>query len=72
MSNSLSVFWSDRVVGRLWLTEGGEFVFQYDPDWVASPKALPISLRLPVRKEPFESASAKPFFSNLLPEGFVR
>ena len=72
MPETLNVFWGDKKVGRLWLTEKREFIFQYDPSWVGAPEALPISLKLPVRPEAFEANQSKPFFSNLLPEQEVR
>jgi serine/threonine-protein kinase HipA len=59
-----------KAVGSL--TEAGRHVeFQYDEDWVARPDAIPISLTLPVRKEPYVTEGLHPFFENLLPEGWL-
>ena len=49
--------------------EGSEF--RYDADWAARPDALPISLTMPVRPEPYGSKGLHPFFENLLPEGWL-
>jgi len=45
--------------------------FTYDADWLARPAAVPVSLTLPLRAEPFDHASLHPFFENLLPEGWL-
>jgi len=72
MNKLLNVYWAQQKVGRLWLTDKRVFIFQYDSDWVSSPEALPISLRLPLQTEPFETDVSKPFFINLLPEANIR
>lgn len=72
MSDVLSVWWGQRLVGRLWLDEKHSLLFQYDPAWLSAADASPISLRLPLKKETFDSTHVKPFFANLLPEADVR
>lgn len=72
MNNVLTVFWEKELVGDLSLDEKRNFVFQYDSNWSASEKALPLSIRLPLRKESFPDDVCRTFFSNLLPEGNVR
>lgn len=57
-------------VGHLRETQAGtEFV--YDPRWLRDPDAVPISLTMPLREEPYLSAGLHPFFENLLPEGWL-
>jgi serine/threonine-protein kinase HipA len=46
-------------------------VFQYSAEWLATKGAVPISLTLPLRAEPFLSDGLHPFFANLLPEGWL-
>jgi serine/threonine-protein kinase HipA len=46
-------------------------VFQYAAEWLASPAAVPASLTLPLRPEPFVTDGLHPFFENLLPEGWL-
>lgn len=54
------------------LTERGRATtFQYDRAWLDRKDALPISLTLPLRSEPYESEGLHPFFENLLPEGWL-
>ncbi len=51
-------------------TESG-FEFTYLPEWLASESAVPVSLNLPLRQEPYASKYLHPFFQNLLPEGWL-
>lgn len=61
---------SGERVGVLEETESGTR-FTYDRAWLARDDALPISLTLPLRDEPYESRGLHPFFENLLPEGWL-
>jgi serine/threonine-protein kinase HipA len=57
-------------VGRLAEIPGGTR-FTYDRTWLARAGALPVSVTLPLRSEPYEAAGVHPFFLNLLPEGWL-
>ncbi len=57
-------------VGTLRETEAG-VAFQYDEAWLERTGAVPVSLTLPLRREPYLSRSLHPFFENLLPEGWL-
>jgi len=61
---------SGRRVGIIAETEAGSR-FTYDAAWLSSSGALPISLPMPLRPEPFESKGLLPYFENLLPEGWL-
>ena len=69
----LSIFWGDRLVGRLSRhTKGvGTLRFQYDKEWL-SDIGRPISLSLPCQEEKFHQRVITAFFGNLLPESEVR
>lgn len=41
-----------RPVGRL-VEEGAQITFQYDAAWLATPGAVPVSLTLPLRLDPW-------------------
>lgn len=57
-------------VGKL--TEAGRnILFQYDAEWLARREAVPVSLTLPLRSEPYVSEGLHPYFENLLPEGWL-
>jgi serine/threonine-protein kinase HipA len=68
----LNVYFRDHLVGRLWLDERRRFVFEYDAGWLGQKGAIPLSLSLPIRREPYIDDSARPFFANLLPESEIR
>jgi len=54
------------------LTEEDRTVtFQYDEAWLQNKKAVPVSLTLPLRSEPYTTDGLHPFFENLLPEGWL-
>jgi serine/threonine-protein kinase HipA len=45
--------------------------FKYLPEWLARKDAVPVSLTLPLRPEPYVSQGLHPFFENLLSEGWL-
>jgi serine/threonine-protein kinase HipA len=45
--------------------------FTYMPGWLARKDAVPVSLTMPLRAEPYVSSGLHPFFENLLPEGWL-
>lgn len=68
----LDVYFREDLVGRLRLDEGRRFIFQYQTKWLDTPGAIPLSLSLPLREQPFIEDAARPFFANLLPEAEIR
>ena len=61
------VNYKDRLAGYLRETENG-FQFIYEEDYLRSGR--PVSVSLPLRKEPYESKDLFSFFQGLLPEGW--
>jgi serine/threonine-protein kinase HipA len=59
-----------KFVGTIEETEG-QITFAYSPEWLNRPNAVPVSLTLPLREEPYVSRGLHPFFENLLPEGWL-
>lgn len=51
--------------------DGGEYHFRYDPEYLTSEDAQPISLTLPLQIESFVSPVLFPFFDGLIPEGWL-
>jgi serine/threonine-protein kinase HipA len=49
---------------------GDTTVFTYSAEWLKRPDAVPVSLTMPLRAEPYVSTGLHPFFENLLPEGW--
>jgi len=55
-----------------WLTQDDNgYHFIYDPAYLASEDAEPVSLTLPLKTEPFASNILFPFFDGLIPEGWL-
>jgi len=71
MSNGLHVRIDGAIVGRLWLDDTKRFCFQYDEGWLTISR-IPLSLSLPLRREPYRDDESHPFFANLLPEEKMR
>ncbi|UQZ90578.1 toxin HipA [Deltaproteobacteria bacterium Smac51] len=71
MPRQLTVFLFNQKVGAL-QQEDGRLRFAYDPAWLNNPEGRPLSQSLPLRAEPFDDRSARPFFAGLLPEGDLR
>jgi serine/threonine-protein kinase HipA len=58
-------------VGELMEIDGAQTRFVYDAEWLSRSEAVPVSLTLPLRPEPYDSQGLHPFFENLLPEGWL-
>ena len=71
MRDHLQVKIDGKFVGQLWLDERKNFCFQYDTGWLQHSR-LPLSLSLPLQKEPFLDDLSHPFFANLLPEEKIK
>ena len=64
------VYMYEKMAGTLTEDENG-FHFQYDPSYLRSKEAEPISLTLPLTNIRFESKTMFPFFDGLVPEGWL-
>lgn len=71
MSRVLDVYLKGYFVGTLTQETSGQLSFAYDHAYVDE-KRLPVSLSLPLRKEPYDTSQVKAFFSGLLPDEEVR
>ena len=65
-----SVYVRDAVAGTLSETDSG-YTFAYDPDYLHTEDAAPVSLTLPLAETPYESKVLFPFFDGLIPEGWL-
>jgi serine/threonine-protein kinase HipA len=61
---------SGKLVGVI-EESGGQTSFRYAQDWLERRDAVPISLTLPLRPQPYLWEGLHPFFENLLPEGWL-
>ena len=64
----LNVFLNSRLVGQLRRETSGAITFQYDRSWLEWQLALPVSLSLPLREQPYVGAPVLAVFENLLPD----
>ena len=49
----------------------GLYSFVYDEKYLNSANPQPVSLTLPLRKEPYQQKTMIPFFDGLIPEGWL-
>jgi serine/threonine-protein kinase HipA len=71
MTRHAAIRLDGRHVGTLEELPDGHTRFAYDATWLAARDAVPLSLTLPLRPEPYVSRGLHPFFENLLPEGWL-
>ena len=70
MSRTGIVYFNEVRAGQIVEDERG-YHFAYDPDYVRTPDAKPVSLTLPLREEEYISRTMLPFFDGLIPEGWL-
>lgn len=64
------VFLKDMFAGILTEDDMG-YEFRYEPEYLKSEKALPVSLTLPLTEKPYRDKVLFPFFDGLIPEGWL-
>jgi len=64
----LNVLMNGMLVGKLEKAAKGGLTFVYDQQWLDTPGSRPISLSLPLVRQPFIGDVVYNFFDNLLPE----
>jgi serine/threonine-protein kinase HipA len=64
----LRVFMNGRPVGVLLKEPSGAITFGYHESWLEGENAIPVSLSLPLREDPFKGPVVAAFFENLLPD----
>lgn len=65
-----TIYFSDQLAGILSEIDEG-YTFEYAPAYLASDSAEPLSLTMPLRKEPYFDRVLFPFFDGLIPEGWL-
>lgn len=68
MKRRLLVYMNGTLVGFLDQDRNGLLWFQYTPDWLQDPAAIPLSRSLPLREGIFKGKKARPFFAGILPD----
>lgn len=64
----LHVLLNNRLVGYLSKAPSGAVDFRYDDAWLGWEHALPVSLSLPLREDPYRGEPVVAVFDNLLPD----
>ncbi|UCB55072.1 MAG: type II toxin-antitoxin system HipA family toxin [Thiotrichales bacterium] len=64
----LEVYIGTSKVGRYSRAPGGGTSFRYDPDWLSSERAFPISLSMPLSDRIWSGGNAASYFDGLLPD----
>lgn len=70
MARTALVYYGDTFAGHLRETDEG-YSFAYDPVYLSSGSAKPVSLTLPLRQETYISKTLFSFFDGLIPEGWL-
>lgn len=65
------IFYKELVAGILTETDEGEYVFQYDPQYVTEQPRDFITFTMPVREGPYRDIRLFAFFEGLIPEGWL-
>jgi serine/threonine-protein kinase HipA len=64
----LRVLLNNRLVGHLLKEPAGAIYFRYHESWLSRKNAIPVSLSLPLREDPYKGEPVVAVFENLLPD----
>lgn len=65
------VYYKDIMAGIITETDDGEFLFQYNAQYVKDHRAEFITFTMPVREKAYVDKRLFPFFEGLIPEGWL-
>lgn len=65
------ILYNDIKAGELTETDDGDYVFQYNVDYIASYPEQFITFSMPVRSTSYTDNRLFPFFDGLIPEGWL-
>ncbi len=65
------VFYNDNLAGILTENNEGEYIFQYDTEYIKNHSEDFITFTMPVREEPYKENRLFPYFEGLIPEGWL-
>ena len=63
--------WVNSQLAGVLTEDDNGYHFKYQKAYLKKEKALPVSLTLPLQKDPFRSENLFPFFDGLIPEGWL-
>jgi len=65
------VYYKDHLAGIILESDDGEFVFQYDDQYVKEHPSEFITFTMPVTDKTYSDKQLFPFFEGLIPEGWL-
>ncbi|MBL4657082.1 MAG: HipA N-terminal domain-containing protein [Flavobacteriales bacterium] len=65
------VYYKDCLAGTITETDEGEYIFQYEDQYVKDHSGDFITFTMPVTDKPYEDKRLFPFFEGLIPEGWL-
>lgn len=65
------VYYKNHLAGIVTETDDGQYIFQYDNQYVMDHPDNFITFTMPVRAEPYTEQRLFPFFEGLIPEGWL-
>jgi serine/threonine-protein kinase HipA len=67
----VKVYYKEHFAGIISETDDGEFIFQYDENFVLEHPQEFITFTMPVTYKPYTDKRLFPFFDGLIPEGWL-
>jgi len=65
------IYYNNVLAGLLTETDDGEYVFQYDEQYIIEHPNQFVSFTMPVRAKEYRDKRLFPFFEGLIPEGWL-
>lgn len=65
------IYYKDDLAGYLTETDDGDYVFQYNADYVENHPKQFLAFTMQVRSQPYKDKRLFPFFEGLIPEGWL-
>lgn len=65
------VYYKEHLAGIITETNEGDFIFQYDEEYVKNHPTAFITFTMPVSSNPYIDKRLFPFFEGLIPEGWL-
>ena len=66
-----NIYYKEVLAGKLTETNEGEYVFEYNDQYVTNHPREFITFTMPVAKKPYLEKRLFPFFEGLIPEGWL-
>ncbi|TLP75454.1 HipA N-terminal domain-containing protein [Maribacter sp. ACAM166] len=68
---SATILYGNNKAGELIETNDGDYIFQYDTDYIINHPEQFLTFSMPVRTAPYIDKRLFPFFEGLIPEGWL-